>query len=229
MVIAQWLTSALTRRRFWIQAGFDGFVWMVAIAAATLLRYEFHFSPVAHIGVLVLGLVAVGCQIAIGRAAGLYIHRYRYGSLTEVLTAASSVIPVTAAVALLNRFVLGRLVPVSASLMASALAVLGMCGGRFTWRMWLDLLRLPDSDLAEKVLVYGAGDGGLQVITAMLGQRDGRFVPVGLLDDDPGLRNLRVRGVKVLGTRGDMARVARRTRGDDTDDRHPERDRRVDP
>ena len=35
------------------------------------------------------------------------------------------------------------------------------------------------------------------------------YLPVGLLDDDPGKRHLRISGVRVLGTRHDLAEVAR--------------------
>lgn len=205
---SQWLAAVVTRRRFVLQAGFDGLCWLVALPVATWLRYEFHFEHALELGVLIAALVAVVVQTVIGRIAGLYIHRFRYGSMDEMFAAAAAIIPVTVSVALLNRFVLGHPVPVSASLIAGLLAFLGMSIGRFGWRLWLDHARLPDLETAERVLVFGAGDGGLQVVSAMLGQHHGTYHPVGLLDDNLGLRNLRLRGVKVLGTREDLVRIA---------------------
>jgi len=63
-------------------------------------------------------------------------------------------------------------------------------------------------------LVFGAGEAGAQVITAMLRDSDSPYYPVGLLDDDPRKRNLRIRGVAVLGGRHNLAQVAHRVNAD---------------
>ena len=51
------------------------------------------------------------------------------------------------------------------------------------------------------VLIFGAGDGGTQVVSSMQEDAKGRFSPLGFIDDDPTKRNLRLRGVPVLGGR----------------------------
>lgn len=62
------------------------------------------------------------------------------------------------------------------------------------------------------VIVVGAGDAGNSLLRDM--RRDARlgYTPVGLIDDDPRKAGLRVGGVKVLGTREDLARALRDTR-----------------
>jgi FlaA1/EpsC-like NDP-sugar epimerase len=60
----------------------------------------------------------------------------------------------------------------------------------------------------EPVIVVGAGEGGLQAITAML--TSGPYHPVAILDDRPDLKNLRVKGVRVMGDRTAMGEVAER-------------------
>jgi FlaA1/EpsC-like NDP-sugar epimerase len=60
------------------------------------------------------------------------------------------------------------------------------------------------------VVVFGAGEGGLQVLTAMLRNPDSPFLPVALLDDNQAKRNLSISGIHVEGTRADLGAVARR-------------------
>ncbi|MFT7476670.1 MAG: FlaA1/EpsC-like NDP-sugar epimerase [Verrucomicrobiales bacterium] len=68
------------------------------------------------------------------------------------------------------------------------------------------------SHLAKQtVVVFGAGDGGAQLIRAMLGDAASTYVPVALLDDDPAKRNLRIQGVPVRGNRSDLAAVIAET------------------
>jgi FlaA1/EpsC-like NDP-sugar epimerase len=63
-------------------------------------------------------------------------------------------------------------------------------------------------------VLFGAGEGAQQVITAMLRDPDSPYLPVALLDDDLDKRNLRLSGVRVLGTREDLQRVAEATSAD---------------
>ena len=58
------------------------------------------------------------------------------------------------------------------------------------------------------MLVFGAGEGGVQTITAMLRNPNSAYLPVAMLDDDPAKRNLRLRGVRVVGGRDALARAA---------------------
>ncbi len=51
----------------------------------------------------------------------------------------------------------------------------------------------------------------MQVVTSMQNDRAGRFNPIGFIDDDPGKKNLRLRGVPVLGNRDRLLTVAQRS------------------
>ncbi len=59
------------------------------------------------------------------------------------------------------------------------------------WRVLLERWTRPSLETGERVIVFGAGDGGLQVVRAMLSSPNSPFVPVAVLDDNPDLRNLR--------------------------------------
>jgi len=60
---------------------------------------------------------------------------------------------------------------------------------------------------ARGLLIVGAGDGGRLVLREILRNPQLGLKPVGFVDDDPTKRSLRVDGVKVLGTTGDLARI----------------------
>lgn len=64
---------------------------------------------------------------------------------------------------------------------------------------------------AVKVIVFGAGSAGTQLVHRLAGQRGARYQPVALLDDDPGKHRLRICGVRVRGGRERLAEVAAET------------------
>ncbi len=78
----------------------------------------------------------------------------------------------------------------------------GLMGGarmlsRITWeRPWREEL----SRDRKKVLVVGAGDAGELVVREMQKTRRIRYRPVGFVDDDHKKKNLRIHGVRVVGT-----------------------------
>lgn len=61
---------------------------------------------------------------------------------------------------------------------------------------------------ARRVLIAGAGESGTMIAREMLRHPQSLLVPVGFLDDDPGKRNQSFLGLKVLGTRNELAAVA---------------------
>jgi FlaA1/EpsC-like NDP-sugar epimerase len=107
-----------------------------------------------------------------------------------------------------------RSIPLSSALAAGPLALVLMAGARYAWRLRLELRRRPTGADGTRLLVFGAGEGGAQVITAMLRDPDSPYYPVGLLDDDPERRNLRIMGVPVVGDRSKLVEAAERYRAD---------------
>lgn len=68
------------------------------------------------------------------------------------------------------------------------------------FREWLQVL----SPTARRVLVVGAGNAGELLIRDMQSDVESRYRPVGLVDDDPLKRRMRVHGVPVVGTIADI-------------------------
>src|SRR6266545_741656 len=67
----------------------------------------------------------------------------------------------------------------------------------------------------KEVLVVGAGDAGQLVIREMQRNRQLGYTPIGLIDDDPRKKNLRIHGVRVLGTTEELAHILRDNRPDE--------------
>ena len=204
------MTEQFTKHRFLIQAGFDAAVWIPAMALATVFRYEFSLGPVNWVSVVAVGLIAAGLMTLSGRLMGMYVHRWRYGTFEEIVALAKATVVTTALVTVLNLVLpFGDRLPVTATIMAGFLALFLMSIGRFVWRVNLE--RWTDSeegDDREPIVVFGAGAAGLQMVSSM--RKTGPFHPVAVLDDNPDLRNLVVKGVPVLGDREALCEVASR-------------------
>ena len=65
------------------------------------------------------------------------------------------------------------------------------------------------------MLVVGAGDAGQLLVREMQRNRRLAYTPVGFVDDDARKRNLRIHGVRVLGTTDDLHRLIRDFRPDE--------------
>ncbi len=204
--------QALAEQRGPVQVAIDAAAWGLALPAAMVLRYEFRgpdrWGPFT-IGHLALAIaLAVGAQIVLGAAGGLYRGRWRYGSFDEVAHLVGTAFLTTIWLSLVNRVVPNQMVPQSVAVVGGALALLIMAATRYVFRLQLERSLRPDTEHAEKVLVFGAGEGGIQLVTAMLRNPASPYVPVGLLDDSPVKGNLEIMGIPVIGGRDRLVEVA---------------------
>ena len=202
--------SAPARVRRLLPCAIDVGAWFIGIWLAHFLRYDLALTRLFVIGVLFAGLTAGVLQLGFGFAAHLYRGRYRFGSFDEVLGVLLAAACTSVGVAAVNEALPGaQWIPRSVPFVGAFIAFTAMLGVRYLWRMWQEgRRRVVD---AEPLLLFGAGEGADQTLVAMLRDTRSRYRPLGLLDDDRSKRNLRLRGVPVLGTRHDLAEAAKRT------------------
>lgn len=201
----------ILNRRAAAQADLDWVAWGLGLTIAAVLRVDFDLSKLEPWGQLAMVPIAGLCQLLAGWATGLYAGRWRAGSFEEVAA-------VTKSVALATPLVFGidalatdpRLVPLSAVLGGSVMAFVLMCGVRYGFRLRDERANRPSGDEIDRVVVVGAGEGAAQVVTSMLHDVEGRYLPVALLDDDPEKANLRIKGVPVVGRTDAVAATASR-------------------
>ena len=205
----QRIVTLAGRHRATVQVLADALAWVAALYIATWWRFDFDLGVWPASRLFTAAVFAVLLQLAAGAGVGLYVGRWRFGSFEEVAAVARGAAIVTAALYVINRFAYQpRLVPVSVGLGGGVLALLFMTGTRYIWRLFIERRMRPSGKDAEPVLVYGAGEGGAQLITAMLRNPKSPIVPVGLLDDSGAKQQLRIMGVPVVGGREAMSRAA---------------------
>ncbi|MDW3217884.1 MAG: nucleoside-diphosphate sugar epimerase/dehydratase [Acidimicrobiales bacterium] len=187
----------------------DALAWGGGVFAAMALRFDFAFEAWSHANLGVAIALAVVFQMLGGVIFGLYRGRWRRGSLDEGLALAQTMMVASAGLFVLNNVLLdSRLVPTSVVLAAAPAAFCGAGAARFVERLvQFHRTRASRGD-GVPVLIFGAGDGGSRVVTSMHSDAACRYRPVGLVDDDPAKRNLRVSGVPVLGNRDRLATIA---------------------
>ena len=199
-----------------IQFILDIVAWSAAATMALLMRSSLQDVP--NIGSLAQDTLfralpaVVIIQAITGYVVGIYRHRWRYGSFDEVKGLIVSA-TVTTTILLLLRFMdrSADAFPRSAIVAGGILGLFFTAASRYTWRLAREQLRRPTELTAQKLLVYGAGEGGIQIVNTMLRNPNSPFLPVAFLDDNTATHKLSISGVPVLGGREAIAKVALRT------------------
>ncbi|MEJ2866413.1 nucleoside-diphosphate sugar epimerase/dehydratase [Actinomycetospora sp. OC33-EN08] len=163
------------------------------------------------IGAFVMALLAGAVQYLIGSASHLYLRRHPQGSAQEAVQLGAVVLSTGTLVSVVGLLPDIPVVPRSVPAMAAVVTLVVAGGLRLAVRARRDAISRPDPDSALRVLVYGAGRTGAQLVRSMMGDTEGGLRAIALLDDDPGLRRQRICGVPVLGSGADLAPVARCT------------------
>jgi FlaA1/EpsC-like NDP-sugar epimerase len=185
---------------------------VLAVVLATCLYYDFSYFPMTSVRFSILIAAGGGSLAVLGAVQGLYTGRWLRASFEEASAVAGTVFAVTVGMFVLD-LALDKPVPASAIVIAGAMALLALTGLRVSGRL---TARVPGGGEAagSRVVVFGAGDAGRDVLGAMMRDPSRTYDPVALLDDDPAKSNLRLHGVPVKGTQADLERIAREVDAD---------------
>jgi len=209
-------SSTFARSSAVLQFLLDIVSWSVAAILASYARfvYQGHIDPYGATKDSVVRIlpVVVVVQAVIGFSVGIYRRRWRYGSFDEVagLILASAL---TTLVLLMLRFFDFSDNPFPRSVIAVA-GVAGLfltAGNRYVWRFVRERLRRPTAETAAKLIIYGAGEGGIQVVNTLLRNPSSPYLPVAFLDDNEQTHRLSISGIPVLGGRTSLAEVKDKT------------------
>jgi len=156
--------------------------------------------------------VVFAVQAIIGYIVGIYRRKWRYGSFDEIAGLVTTTF-ISVACLLFLRFFDHSQNPYPRSVIViGGLAALFLMGGvRYVWRVIREQLRRPTEQTATKILVYGAGEGGIQMVNTLLRNPSSPYLPVGFLDDNPTTHRLSISGVPVIGGRESMAEARVKT------------------
>lgn len=194
-----------------LQYAVDAEAWIIAITFAVLFRFDFVGSRVDWLSVGIITLVAILMQAALGWLWALYRGRHQQGAFHEAQTLLATVLSVAGVLFLVNLlFISPAGLPRSTALVALPVAFVLMGGSRYLQRLVMERKARP-RESAQRTLVYGAGQTGAYLVRRMLSDSTSPYIPVGLIDDDPHKRHLRLSNVPVLGSHADLKSIAEQT------------------
>jgi FlaA1/EpsC-like NDP-sugar epimerase len=204
--------SPVSRHSIW-QVGVDALLVAGAWWLAWSLRFD-QVRPVYYDRYLEwpIVLLVVGIKLPVFALSGFYNRWWRYVSTRDMWTAFRGVVLASIAVFLVfTLFDVHRVsVPRGVWFIDLLLCMAFVAGSRLLARTIIER-PLPGRIVTrgKEAIIVGAGDAGQLVVKEMQRSPALGYTPIGLLDDDPRKRNLRLHGVRVLGTTADLEHVIR--------------------
>jgi FlaA1/EpsC-like NDP-sugar epimerase len=206
------------RRRIFhllVDACLVALAWYLAFA----LRFDFTIPPRYQDLLAQTILVVVGLKICVFVLSGFYNHWWRYVSIRDMWSIARGVVLASILVFVVIYLVdpvekvrLPRSVFITDLLLLLALVT----GVRLLART---LMERPGRKglvaRGKEVLLVGAGDAGQLILREMQKNPNLGYTPIGLVDDDPRKRNVRLHGVRVFGTTSDLPALLADNRPDE--------------
>jgi FlaA1/EpsC-like NDP-sugar epimerase len=176
--------------------------------------YQVHPDPMGATKDTVLRVIPLVflIQAIIGYIVGIYRRRWRYGSFDEIAGLFITSV-VSIAILLFLRFFDHSLNPYPRSVIVigGLAGVFLMAANRYVWRLIRQQLRRPTEETATKILVYGAGEGGIQIVNTLLRNPSSPYLPVGFIDDNSDVHRLSISGVPVIGGRSSLSEAQQKT------------------
>jgi FlaA1/EpsC-like NDP-sugar epimerase len=190
------------------QLTWDAIAWILAVPIATLLRYEWNPPSSSIANAVRAGIVLAILQTVISLFMQALNGRYVIGSFDEIFGVVTSALIVSTLFAIVLISLGGTFLPRTISITSMVFADLLMLGGRFAVRSIRQNGVLSKN--GQRVLIYGAGDSGEQIVRQMIKDPASEYFPVGFIDDNPTKRNLRIHGFRVLGNLNQLTAIVKR-------------------
>ncbi|MDP1769032.1 MAG: nucleoside-diphosphate sugar epimerase/dehydratase [Nitrospirota bacterium] len=181
----------------------------VANVAAFALRFEGDI-PHDQFGLFLRGLPVVLAIYSVGLAVfGIQQGLWRYVGLHDLGRILWATVISSAVFFGVVHGLLGwDAYPRSVIILTGVLSGLFLAGIRLAVRWFREWLRVL-SPSARRVLIVGAGHAGELLVRDMLSDGNSHYRPVGLVDDDPIKRKMKIHGVSVVGSIEDIAALTR--------------------
>ncbi len=193
------------------------------VALAWFLAFQLRFDPSIpvyydrYFDVEIVALL-VALKLSVFAVFGFYNRWWRYVSTRDMWGAARGVTAASLVAYLVFAFfdvhVAG--VPRTVWILDWLLCLAFVAASRMLARTIIE--RPQTSSLVargKEVIVVGAGDAAQLMVKEMLRTPSIGYTPIGLIDDDPRKKNLRLHGVRVLGTTDELRRLLHDRRPDE--------------
>jgi FlaA1/EpsC-like NDP-sugar epimerase len=213
------MRSPVNRHRLW-QVAVDAGLIVAAWVLAWYLRFEGARRPVYYDRYLEWDVIALvlGVKLPVFVAFGFYNRWWRYVSTQDVWGALRGV--AAASVAAFLVFTLLDFHPASVPrgiwIVDVLLLLAFVTGSRLLART---LIERPSAGSivarGKEVIIVGAGDAAQLILREMLKNPALGYTPIGLVDDDRRKKNLRLHGIRVIGTTEELPHLLRDRRPDE--------------
>jgi FlaA1/EpsC-like NDP-sugar epimerase len=208
----------INRHRIW-QLVADGLLVATAWWLAFELRFDHGVPPYYDTLFKRTLLIVVGIKLLVFILFGFYDRWWRYVSTRDMWGAARGV-TVASLVADVTVYFASPVadvrLPRSIAVMDWLLLLAFIAGSRLIARSVFER-PTPGRLVArgKEVLVIGAGEAARDTIREMHRNPQLGYTPIGLVDDDPRKKNIRIHGVRVLGTTADLPHLLRDNKPDE--------------
>jgi len=186
-----------------------------ALAGAFLLRFEFTLDPL-YAGLLLRALpLLLLVKFTVFRAFGLRDLTWRYLGFQDLMRIAVANAAASAGATIVLRIVIGSAFPRSIHILDLLLCLTLMVAARVLIRLVHETQRetqRPSERPRIRLLIYGAGKAGVTVLSEIRANPQLGYEVAGFLDDDPGKRDLRLHGARVLGGLETLEEVSKKQR-----------------
>jgi FlaA1/EpsC-like NDP-sugar epimerase len=211
------LTRLVRNHRLLFTLLYFGLISAVSVTLSFFLRFVVLENILStsiqnwHEWWLAMLAVTVPVRLVFFWVAGIHRTPWRFASLEDLPPLVLSVLSSSALIIIaLWKFWTGEGgFPLSSLAIDMVLCLTLVTIGRFSYR----LIGGPSDRLGnraprKRAIIVGAGNAGNLTIEAMQSPRLGGFKPVAIVDDNPKVQGMKIRGVGIMGTIDDMAKVA---------------------
>lgn len=189
------VTRYLLRLKRWqkigLQLSFDVLLVIMSFFGAMALRLE-SVQFLSDFRIVATGVVAAFATLAAFRMLGLYRALVRYVTGKVLVTIGIGAV-ISGALLYGTGLLLEAPLPRSVPIIHAVFVFLLIGGLRFMARQ---MFRNPNQAGKRPVIIYGAGEAGLQLLNSLFHGRD--YQPVALVDDNTNLQSLTVGGRRVF-------------------------------
>jgi FlaA1/EpsC-like NDP-sugar epimerase len=212
------ISLPITRHRFWqlvVDAGLAAAAWYLAFRLRFDPRIPPYYQTLFNRTIWIVILI----QLTVFVLFGFYNRWWRYVSTRDMWGAARGVAVaclVSSVVVYFASPVQQVRLPRSVAIMDFLLLLAFVAGARMLART---LMERPSARglvaRGKEVIVVGAGDAAQLIVKELLRSPSLGYTPIGLVDDDPRKKNMRLHNVRVLGTTEELPRILGENRPDE--------------
>ena len=221
--LAQLVTNSLSIHSPAGQIIIDSSMFALSFAAACLIRFE-GVPPSETVRQFSLWLpILISARLLVNWKSGVYRSMWRFVCLSDVSVIGRSIFLVTSSLLALRLSSTGRpfwpawlglpLGIIALEFLLSLFGCIGVRAGRRILYEQRQRLLLCSGQPVRRVLLYGAGETGIELLKELVNHPDIEII--GLVDDDPEKLGTVISGVRVLGNGDSLEAIVRQRQVDE--------------